>query len=43
VALKEKLDLAKVKAVATRDEVLREMESKVCGWGEWVGVYENKW
>ena len=43
VALREKLRLKKMQAVATRADVLRDMEGKVCGWGEWIGVYENKW
>jgi len=43
VALKEHLDTKKMKPVATRDEVLKEMEGKICGWGEWIGIYENKW
>ncbi len=43
VALRERLDLQKMKPVATREEVLREMEGRVCGWGEWIGVWENKW
>jgi phosphatidylethanolamine-binding protein (PEBP) family uncharacterized protein len=43
VALKDQLDVKKMKAVATRDEVLGEMQGKICGWGEWIGVYENKW
>lgn len=29
--------MGKMKLVATRDDVLREMAEKVVGWGEWVG------
>ncbi|KIW72341.1 hypothetical protein PV04_00540 [Phialophora macrospora] len=43
VALKDQLDVKKMKPVATRDEVLRQMQGKICGWGEWIGTYENKW
>lgn len=45
VALKENLEVGKLKPIATRSEVLEQMQSegKVCGWGEWIGVYENKW
>jgi phosphatidylethanolamine-binding protein (PEBP) family uncharacterized protein len=43
VALKKKLDVNKMKPVATRDDVVREMQGKICGFGEWIGIYENKW
>lgn len=43
VALAEKLDTSRMKPVATRDELLREMEGKIVAWGEWIGIYENKW
>ncbi|KAJ9605014.1 hypothetical protein H2200_010403 [Cladophialophora chaetospira] len=43
VALKEHLDTKKMMAVATRDEVLKEMEGKLYGWGEWIGTLETKW
>ncbi|KIW30511.1 uncharacterized protein PV07_06252 [Cladophialophora immunda] len=43
VALKDSLDTKKMKPVATRDDVLREMQGKICGWGEWIGIFEQKW
>ncbi|OAP62402.1 hypothetical protein AYL99_04605 [Fonsecaea erecta] len=43
VALNDCLDTAKMKPVATRDDVLREMQGKICGWGEWIGIFEQKW
>ena len=45
VALRERLDAGKMKALATKGEVLGQMqkEGMVCGWGEWIGIYENKW
>lgn len=43
VALKEKLDLSRLSPVATKSELLREIEGKIVGWGAWYGVYENKW
>ncbi|KIX95924.1 uncharacterized protein Z520_08179 [Fonsecaea multimorphosa CBS 102226] len=43
IALTDSLDTHKMKPVATRDELLREMQGKICGWGEWIGIYEQKW
>lgn len=43
IALKEELDEKKLSPVATRDELAKEIEGKVAGWGVWVGIYENKW
>jgi phosphatidylethanolamine-binding protein (PEBP) family uncharacterized protein len=43
VALKEKLDVSKMSPVAKTAELAREIEGKVLGWGEWVGVSERKW
>ncbi|KIW96671.1 uncharacterized protein Z519_02062 [Cladophialophora bantiana CBS 173.52] len=43
VALKDNLDTKKMKPVATRDDLVREMQGKVCGWGEWIGIFEQKW
>jgi phosphatidylethanolamine-binding protein (PEBP) family uncharacterized protein len=42
VALSQKLDVTKMSSVAKRDEILREMGGKILGWGEWIGIYENK-
>ncbi|KAJ5584613.1 uncharacterized protein N7459_004413 [Penicillium hispanicum] len=43
VALSQPIDPNKVSALPTIEEVSREIEGKVLGWGEWVGVYERKW
>ncbi len=43
VAQREALDVTKMAPVATKQDLLREMEGKVVGWGEWIGVYEHKW
>lgn len=43
VALKEKLDESHLSAVATKADILKEIQGKVVGWGSWYGVYENKW
>ena len=43
VALKEKLDLNRLSPVATKSEMLEDIQGKVVGWGFWYGVYENKW
>ncbi|EXJ63636.1 uncharacterized protein A1O5_11397 [Cladophialophora psammophila CBS 110553] len=43
VALKDNLDTKKMKPVATRDDLVREMQGKICGWGEWIGIFEQKW
>lgn len=43
VALKEKLDESHLSAVATKADILKEIQGKVLCWGSWYGVYENKW
>jgi phosphatidylethanolamine-binding protein (PEBP) family uncharacterized protein len=43
VALKEKLDASKMSPAAKRAELAKEIEGKVLGWGEWMGVSERKW
>ncbi|OAL20181.1 hypothetical protein AYO20_11545 [Fonsecaea nubica] len=43
VALKTRLDTKKMKPLATRDDVLREIQGKICAWGEWIGIFEHKW
>ena len=43
VALREPLNVQKMSPVATLGEMTKECEGKVCGWGQWVGVWENKW
>lgn len=43
VGLKDKLDVNKMKPIATRDDVLKAVEGKLVGWGEWIGMYEEKW
>ena len=42
VGLGEKLSQSKLSAAATKEELAREIEGKVVGWGSWIGVYERK-
>jgi phosphatidylethanolamine-binding protein (PEBP) family uncharacterized protein len=42
IALKEKLDTSKLSPVAKKAELAKEIEGKVLGWGEWIGVSERK-
>ncbi|KAJ6087630.1 hypothetical protein N7467_006544 [Penicillium canescens] len=42
VALTEPVDLGKLSLLPTVEEMSREIDGKVAGWGEWVGVYERK-
>ncbi|PLB42576.1 YbhB/YbcL family Raf kinase inhibitor-like protein [Aspergillus candidus] len=42
VALSGKVDQRFLSDLATREEILREVEGKVVGWGEWVGVMERE-
>lgn len=42
VALREALDGGKLSEVAKKEELAKECEGRVCGWGEWVGVSERK-
>jgi hypothetical protein len=43
VALKEKLDTSKMSPIAKNAELAKQIEGKVLGWGEWMGVSERKW
>jgi phosphatidylethanolamine-binding protein (PEBP) family uncharacterized protein len=43
VALTEPVDPSKLSLLPTIEEMSREIDGKVAGWGEWVGVYERKW
>ncbi|OJJ42843.1 hypothetical protein ASPZODRAFT_28925 [Penicilliopsis zonata CBS 506.65] len=43
IALGEPINRDKLSTVTTADEVAREIEGKVVGWGEWVGSFERKW
>lgn len=43
VALKEKLDTSKLSPIAKNAELAKEIEGKVLGWGEWIGISERKW
>ena len=40
MALKEKL--GEMSTPAKRDQLAKECEGKVVGWGEWIGVAERK-
>ena len=41
VALSEPIDTAKLSEMPSMEEVVREIDGKVLGWGEWIGVYER--
>lgn len=43
IALNESLDVSRMSALPTAEEVAKEIEGKVVQWGQWVGVYERKW
>ena len=43
VALKTAVDAKAMSAVATKSQLLKEIEGQVLGSGVWVGVYEHKW
>ncbi|KAJ5864985.1 uncharacterized protein N7529_006901 [Penicillium soppii] len=43
VALSKPIEGAAFQGRPTIKEVLAEIEGKVVGWGEWVGVYKRKW
>ncbi len=43
VALREKLDLEKMKPVATKAELEQAIRGKIIGYGVWIGIFEHKW
>ncbi|TAQ84892.1 hypothetical protein B7494_g6789 [Chlorociboria aeruginascens] len=43
IALNDVVDQSKLSKLATKEELAREMEGKVVGWGLWIGLYERKW
>ncbi|CEJ56603.1 hypothetical protein PMG11_02805 [Penicillium brasilianum] len=43
VALSQPVDTSKMSPLPTIEEMAKEIEGKVMGWGEWVGSYERKW
>jgi len=43
VALKDKLDPAKMSGVATKSELMEQMKSHIIGYGVWIGIFERKW
>jgi len=43
VALKDKLDTARMSPVATRSELVEQMKGKIVGYGVWTGIFERKW
>ncbi|KAJ6028695.1 hypothetical protein N7540_004271 [Penicillium herquei] len=43
VALGEPIDITKLSEFPTIQEVASEIEGKVIGWGQWIGVYEREW
>ena len=43
IALKEKVNADRLSPVATKAELLKEINGKVLGWGSWYGTFENKW
>jgi phosphatidylethanolamine-binding protein (PEBP) family uncharacterized protein len=42
MALKEELELEKLGPVASVNQLAKEIEGKVLGWGEWIGLSERK-
>jgi phosphatidylethanolamine-binding protein (PEBP) family uncharacterized protein len=43
IALKERVDVDKLSAVVTKEELAREIEGKIAAWGVWIGIFERKW
>jgi phosphatidylethanolamine-binding protein (PEBP) family uncharacterized protein len=43
VALTEPVDPGRLGLLPTVEEMAREIDGKVAGWGEWVGSYERHW
>ena len=43
IALREPINSSNLSELPTAEEVAAEIEGKVVGWGEWVGVYERNW
>ncbi|KAL6243892.1 hypothetical protein RBB50_009326 [Rhinocladiella similis] len=43
VALNAKLDVDKMKPVATKAELEDAIKGKVVGYGAWIGIFERKW
>ena len=43
VALNEPIDTSKLSPLPTIEEVVRAIDGKIVGWGQWVGVYERQW
>jgi phosphatidylethanolamine-binding protein (PEBP) family uncharacterized protein len=42
IALKERLDAGKMSTIPTKEDLVRECEGKVLGWGEWIGIAERR-
>ena len=42
IGLGKKLDQSKLSAAPTKEELAREIQDKIVGWGSWIGVYERK-
>ncbi|KAJ5239687.1 hypothetical protein N7468_004306 [Penicillium chermesinum] len=43
VALSQPVDTTHLSALPSIDEIAKDIEGKVLGWGEWTAVYERKW
>lgn len=43
VALSAPIDGTKLSPLATKEEIAKDIEGKVAGWGFWEGSYEEKW
>ncbi|OKL63369.1 hypothetical protein UA08_01759 [Talaromyces atroroseus] len=42
VALREPIDTAKLSPVATKEEIIAQIDGKVIAWGQWIGMWERK-
>ena len=43
IGLGQEVDQSSLTEAVTREELGREIQGKVVGWGTWIGVYERKW
>ena len=43
IGLGQELDQFSLSEAVTKEELSREIQGKVVGWGTWIGVYERRW